>query len=303
MEKTIIKVGIPVSLLYHNYHILWEHFLNELGIEIIYSKETDNSLLEIGKSYAIDEACLPLKIYLGHIHYLIDKVDYILVPRITSLSKHSQSCSNFYALYDIVNNLFNTKIIHYNIDYNIGLNEKKAFIKMGKDLGFKHKEIIHAYKKALRIVKRNKRHRLIKQNKLLESSKLKILLAGHPYNLYDKLIGYPIVKILNQIDVEILYSDIYNEESNRYKEISPHLSWTYNQDIINAMMYYLDNIDGIIMITSFPCGPDSLTNEMCLRKIKKPIINLVIDELSSEVDLETRIESFIDIIKARVDNE
>ncbi|MDD3305409.1 MAG: hypothetical protein PHT75_04805, partial [Bacilli bacterium] len=80
------------------------------------------------------------------------------------------------------------------------------------------------------------------------------------------------------------------------------LYWTYNQDIINSILYYQQKVDGIIMITSFPCGPDSLANEMFLRKIDKPIINLIIDELSSEVGLETRIESFIDIIKARLKN-
>ena len=139
----------------------------------------------------------------------------------------------------------------------------------------------------------------------MESDKLKIVLAGHPYNLYDKLVGSTVASVLNKLGVEIIYSDIYDEREakDKYKTISPHLYWTYNQDIINAILYYEDKIDGVIMLTSFPCGPDSLANEMCLRKTNKPIINLIIDELSSEVGLETRIESFIDIIKARLKNE
>ncbi|MDD2203689.1 MAG: acyl-CoA dehydratase activase-related protein [Bacilli bacterium] len=304
MREETMAVGIPKALLYHNYHVLWEHFFNELGVDLAYSKSTDKEILERGKKHSIDEACLSLKIYLGHVDYLMDKVDYILVPRIVSLKKYDKLCTNFYALYDIVNNLFNTKIINYNIDIDNHINEKKAFIRMGKDLGFTRASSVHAYMKAKRIVKRNAKHRFIKQSHLLESPKLKILLAGHPYNLRDKFIGGMVANILKKLDVEIIYSDIYDERESRdkYKSISPRLYWTYNQDIINSILYYQQKVDGIIMITSFPCGPDSLANEMCLRKIDKPIINLIIDELSSEVGLETRIESFIDIIKARLKN-
>lgn len=305
MKKEAIAVGIPKSLLYYHYHVLWEHFFYELGIDLVYSKTSDKEMLEVGKNYAIDEACLALKIYLGHINYLIDKVDYILVPRIVSLKHHDKLCTNFYGLYDIVSNLFKTKLLNYNVDVDKYISEKKAFIKMGKQLGFSHAISSHAYMKAKRITKRNKKHRLIKQNKLLESNKLKIMLTGHPYNLYDKLIGGIVASILTKMDIEVIYSDIYDESEAKdsYKSFSPHLYWTYNQDIINAILYYKDKVDGIIMVTSFPCGPDSLVNEMCIRKIDKPIINLIIDELTSEVGLETRIESFIDIIKERSNYE
>lgn len=304
MKRETIAVGIPKALLYYNYHVLWEHFFYFLGIDLVYSKGSDKEILDNGKRFAIDEACLALKIYLGHVYYLLDKVDYILVPRIVSLRRHEKTCTNFYALYDIVNNLFKTKIIHYNIDADIYINERKAFVKMGKELGFSRTASAHAYKKAKRVTQRNAKHRLIKQNELLGNAKTKILLAGHPYNVRDKIIGGTIVNVLKRLDVEILYSDIYdqNEGKDKYKTISPHLYWTYNQDIINAILYYQDKVDGIILVTSFPCGPDSLTNEMCIRKIDKPIINLIIDELSSEVGLETRIESFVDIIKARLNN-
>jgi predicted nucleotide-binding protein (sugar kinase/HSP70/actin superfamily) len=302
MKKEAIAVGIPKALLYHHYHVLWEHFFYELGVDLVYSKATDKEILAVGKSYAIDEACLSLKIYFGHIDYLKDKVDYILVPRIVSLKHHDKTCTNFYAIYDIVNNLFKNKIIHYNVDADNHINEKKAFIKMGKELGFSSVISSHAYIKAKRIAKRNARHRFIKQNELLNSNKMKILLAGHPYNLHDKLLGGIIADILDELDIEVIYSDINDEKETRdmYRQISPHLYWTFNQDIVNSILYYKDKVDGIIMLTSFPCGPDSLVNEMCLRKIDKPIINLIIDELSGEVGLETRIESFVDIIKARL---
>jgi predicted nucleotide-binding protein (sugar kinase/HSP70/actin superfamily) len=301
MKKETIAVGIPKALLYYNYHVLWEHFFYELGVDVLYSKATDKEILAIGKNYAIDEACLSLKIYFGHIAYLIDKVDYILVPRIVSLKRHDKTCTNFYAIYDIVSNLFKTKIIHYNVDLDNHISEKKAFIKMGNELGFSNTTSAHAYIKAKRIAKRNARHRFIKQSSLLNSDRIKILLAGHPYNLRDKLLGGTVASILEELKIEVIYSDVYDDKvaKDLYKQISPHLYWTFNQEIVNSILYYKDKVDGIIMLTSFPCGPDSLVNEMCLRNINMPIINLIIDELSGEVGLETRIESFVDIIKAR----
>ena len=59
-------------------------------------------------------------------------------------------------------------------------------------------------------------------------------------------------------------------------------------------------MDGIILISSFPCGPDSLSNEMILRKVKGiPMISIIRDELNSTTGLITRLESFIDLIKER----
>ena len=53
-------------------------------------------------------------------------------------------------------------------------------------------------------------------------------------------------------------------------------------------------------MTSFPCGPDSLINELLIRKIKDiPIINIIVDEQTSEAGLHTRLESFVDIIKQK----
>ena len=58
-----------------------------------------------------------------------------------------------------------------------------------------------------------------------------------------------------------------------------------------------EKIDGILFLTTFPCGIDSLVTELVLRKIDKPYLNLVIDDLDSMSGIETRLESFVDIIE------
>ena len=125
-----MKIGLPKALLYYYYAPLWKAFFNVLDIDIIESKDTTTKTLIQGKEKSIDESCLALKIYLGHIEELKDKCDYILVPRIYSLVKTEQVCTNFNCLYDLVRNTFpDIKILNYNIDVKNHHSEKSAFIK------------------------------------------------------------------------------------------------------------------------------------------------------------------------------
>lgn len=232
MNDNQFVIGIPRAFLYYKYGDLWENFFYELGYDIMYSPETNQEILERGKSLSVDESCLSSKIFMGHVNYLVDKVDWILIPRIYSLKKGEKLCIAFSALYDIVNSVFDTNILNYNVDVENGYSEKKAFIKMGKDLGKKRAESLRAYKKAKRIAARMKKHRFIRQHQLLLTSKnMKILLVAHSYNSYDKLIAEPIINCLTDLDVDIVYADIFDEEEikDKYKEISKSLYWTYNK--------------------------------------------------------------------------
>ena len=87
------------------------------------------------------------------------------------------------------------------------------------------------------------------------------------------------------------------------KEFSSTLYFLYSKEIIGSAFYYKNVVDGIIFLSSFPCGPDSLVNELAIRKLEGlPVINITVDESSATSGLITRLESFIDIVKARRDN-
>lgn len=294
-----IKIGIPRALLYYKYNVLWESFFKVLNIDVIISPKTNNEILENGKKYSMDEACLSLKIFMGHVYYLKDKVDYILVPRIVSLKKKMKLCTNFSALYDIVNNTFDIKILNYNVNIDKNITEEDAFIKMGEELGFSKAESLNAYKIAKKEEYKQNKVKYLLQNKKLQDDKCKVLLVSHPYNTYDNIIGKIINEILDELDVNVIYADIFDPDNNEdlYKNISEELYFTYNQELLNSIEVYKNYVDGIILMSAFPCGPDSLVNEMCERMIKKPIITITMDEESSKVGMQTRIESFIDIIK------
>ena len=122
---------------------------------------------------------------------------------------------------------------------------------------------------------------------------------GHPYNIYDELVGKPIINFLEKNGIDVVYADIYDDKDieKDVQTISSDVYFTFNKELIGGIAKYKDNVGGIILVTSFPCGPDSLINELIIRKVKdKPIINIIIDESNSDTGLLTRLESFIDII-------
>ncbi|AFL98978.1 hypothetical protein Desde_0520 [Desulfitobacterium dehalogenans ATCC 51507] len=302
--KDKITIGIPRAFLYFKYQYLWQNFFAELNCQVILSPETNKKILKDGIDSSIDESCLSAKIYMGHLAYLRGKADYILVPRIVGFGKNEEVCTKFNALYDIVKNTFKeVNLLSYNVDMAHQESEFKGFMKMGKELGKNPLQVLRAYLKA-KAIQKNKEHQLAAEQESLirTGDKLKILIISHDYNTYDKAVGYPIIKYLESLDIVPIYADVADKKktSEKSRLISDTLYWTFNKELIGAIHHYQKEIDGIIFISTFPCGPDSLVNELCLRKIKGvPMANLIVDELQGEAGLQTRIESFVDIIMER----
>ena len=299
-----MKIGLPKALLYHHYSPLWKAFFDELKVEFIESDNTTIKTLIKGKEKSIDESCLALKIYLGHIEELKDKCDYILVPRIFSLTKSEQVCTNFNCLYDLVRNTFkDIKILNYNIDVKHHHSEKSGFIKIGKELGFSIIESASAYNKAKEIENNYYKNEEKKAKNALKSNKTKILLLGHPYILKDNLIGKTITNYLEQNNISIIYSYQIPKDLIEFNcsKISTKIHFTINKELIAAFNYFKDKVDGTIILTAFPCGPDSLSNEMIIRKRKKhPTLLLTFEDLTNNTAVITRLESFLDMLKGGI---
>ena len=297
----MIKVGIPRSLFYYYDEKIWQNFLSYLDIPYIISPVSNNEIQKNGINIAGDEMCLALKNYLGHIDYLKDKCDYILIPRIDNYKINNQTCTNFLAAYDIVNNLYNIKILNYNIDIQNHETLKKGLIKIGKELGFTKKDALYAYYYSAKEYKKYQKKLIKETNQSLNANKTKILIVSHPYIIYDELIGKDIIKYLKKEDIEIIYSDKFDKQKalKASKTLVKDLYFLHAKENIGAINLVKDQIDGIIFLSAFPCAIDSLANELVMRKIKIPYINILVDDTSAFAGLETRLESFTDMLKEK----
>ena len=129
---------------------------------------------------------------------------------------------------------------------------------------------------------------------------LRILLAAHPYVIHDDFVGSPLIDMLEEMETCVLFADRHNHEKALEKsfEFSDTLPWIVNREIIGTILDLYDQIDGIVLVSAFPCGPDSMTNDALMRCIKgKPILSLTVDAQSGTAGLETRLESFVDILR------
>lgn len=297
-----ITVGLPKAYLYYRYHVLWETFFTTLGCNVINSGETTKEIIDTGKKLSIDESCLSSKIYLGHVAKLQNKCDYILIPRIQNYGKNEQVCVKFNATYDIVKNLFpNLKILDYNIERTKNPIAFLSYLRLGFSITKNPIKILFAYLKSRKKNNKYFRQKEQEQSKKLNKETTKILLVSHPYNIYDNYIGKPIIQKIESMGLEIIYANLLNVKLARMysKRLSPTLYWHYSKELIGAIEYYQYAVSGIIFLTTFPCGPDSLVNELMIRKVTTlPITNILIDEQSASTGIDTRLESFIDIVQS-----
>ena len=299
----VTTIGIPRGMLYDRYEVFWKTFFVKLGFEVRVSEPTTQRIAEQGMALAIDEACLSLKVYIGHVQSLIGKCDYIFVPRINSFGRNRELCPRFSALYDMVKNVFRgseQKFLTCNVDVPNGEEELKAYLSLGREMGCSMRSTVSAYRAAKKEWERARQNRLRKQKELFEQDGLKILIAGHDYLIEDAFVGKPIIDFLKKNGaVPIPAGAVDAEAALKYSvEMSPTCKWQLNREIIGGIALYRDKVDGIIFLSAFPCGPDAMVNELMLRRIDGlPMLNLVLDGQNGTAGTETRLESFLDIIR------
>lgn len=309
-----ITIGIPRALLFYEYATLWIHFFERLGAKVVVSHPTNKKILNNGTSYCVDDACIPVKVYHGHVLDLVDHVDFLFAPRIIGVSKGDYICPKFCGLpemikYSIKNVpvLINTPIDFTKSDKHI----KKTIYEIGHFITDDNRLIDLAYNEAI-IEYKNEKKKIYHDLKLKRaSSKPKIMIFGHPYILHDPYLNMNVVKKFEQNGFEVLTPHLLNtKELEQYStQYQGKIFWKYSRELIGTCLFLIEHhlVDGVIFISSFGCGVDSLLTETIERRIRKtshtPYMLLTIDEHSGEAGFNTRIEAYIDMLKWRLSHE
>jgi len=303
--RSVMKmtIGLPRALLYYRYHVLWNTFFTLLGCDVLVSEPTSKETLEVGKTNAVDENCLPLKLFLGHVNSLIGRCDYILVPRFARTGREEEFCVRFWGLPDLVSNTFrDLPLLTYSLDWKRGETERAEFIALGQRLGKGRASARRAYECAVKAQTDYDARQRAQQTSRWKEAGLNILVATQPYIIHDHYIGGTVRRMIAQCGGTALFTDRCDRAQSRMQsqKISQGLFWTMNKEMIGAIAAHCHQVDGVIMMTAFPCGTDSLVNELVIRKNKHvPMIQILLDEQQAEAGLETRVESFMDILKER----
>ena len=298
-------IGIPAGLYYFKYHGLWQSFFDCLGIKTVESGKTSREILDLGLKYSVNEACLPVKAYFGHVMVLKDKADYIFIPRYVSIHRGEYICPKFGALPDMIRNSLSGLPPLISPEINLRKSEKdimKAVYDIADSLDIGRKEAKDAFRVAL---KEFHNQPLLKSQALTHGQPVRVLLIGHPYLIYDKYLNLGIVSKLAKLGAEVMTLEMYDGVLLREKAaaLNKPVFWSYATETMGLTYHLLDvgGIDGIIYLTSFGCGIDSFVDYMMERRIKNgsriPYFTVTIDEHAAEAGLDTRIEAFMDTVK------
>lgn len=291
-----MKIGIPRGLLYNDYSSLVETFFADLGAEVICSPETNRSILDMGVKYCVDEACLPVKVFHGHVCWLRGRCDTIFIPRIMRVREKEFICPKFCGLTEMIANSIPDlpplmgDPIYWTSDEDI----YKWTHTVGAAVTRDKRRIKQAYIKALE--KHHSKNNGIRQTEY----KTTVALLGHPYNVQDTFLNMNLINKLNLNGIGVITQAVV-EDQHIDAEVA-HLFkkpfWTFARNSYGAAVHLFKErkIDGIIYISSFACGIDSVVIELIKTVTGDfPFLVLKIDEHTGEAGINTRLEAFADV--------
>lgn len=333
----MIKVGIPRALLYYQQYPMWRTFFEELGAETVVSPTTTRGILASGASRVVAETCLPTKVFCGHSASLGEGVDFIFIPSIRSVEPKVYNCSKFLGLPDLVRQTSKdiAPIVDIEIDVNKGIRKVRDEVhQLGRRFTRLPWKIDSALDSAL---SKDREYQQLMRSGLtppeaidrlfpdqpykpaaVKSSgtiiptrrQLVIALIGHPYNIYDEYVNHNLVGRLRAMNVRLVTPEMVTPEGldQGIAALVDRPYFTYEREVVGAGGYYLmGDVDGIISVVAFGCGPDSLMVDVVVRaakrRWKKPLMNITIDEHTAEAGLVTRLEAFVDMLQRRLSRQ
>ena len=116
-----------------------------------------------------------------------------------------------------------------------------------------------------------------------------------------------LVKKLKKHKIAFVTTDMVSDDIIRQGagKLSKDMFWTLGKKTLGTAYYFLDRgeVDGIIHVASFGCGPDSLVGELLEKRTKRdykiPFLYFNLDEHAGESGFNTRLEAFLDVLEGR----
>lgn len=322
-----MKIGFPRALYYFDHFPFWAGFFHSLDIEVVTSPPTHRRIMEQGLKKASDETCLPLKLLAGHIQALKD-VDWIFLPRIVSVEADTYTCPKFLGIPESLLPAVppGQSVLTVTLNWRKG---KRQVLKdlevLGAQLGKRKGDIHKAFSEGLEWQKRyqdsmgagwnfEESIREIKQHstplstfpKVAQNTdRLRIALVGHSYLTHESYANLNLLRRLREkVDVELVQNVNQDEVKAHLSGLRKRIFWSHSKQIFGAGNKFVEDqkVDGIIYLTCFGCGTDSMIQELVSRKAReqhKPYMMITLDEHSGEAGLVTRLEAFLDMVERR----
>lgn len=323
-----MKVGLPRALLFYYYDPLWQAFFHALDIETVTSGATTPHIVDNGVRNSVAEICVPIKIFCGHVvELLTTDVDAVFIPRMITVEERKRFCPKFLGLPDMMRYTvpgLEGRLLDPDIQCSqeslADTQDYESFAKMlgksGRDVkrafaaASEQWEVFRRYHRAGMNIDEAMAALQKKADSVYEPPKnekrLTIALLGYVYNIYDSFVGMDIIKKLRLMGADVVTFEMLDdgpvtEKLQRFSKTSP---WTFTNKLLGAGYNFFEDpkIDGMIHVTAFGCGPDSMLGrllEFIAVEHQKPFMTIRVDEHTGEAHLSTRVEAFTDMLRRK----
>ncbi|HHY16452.1 MAG TPA: hypothetical protein GX524_00095 [Firmicutes bacterium] len=333
-----MRVGVPRCLSFYYLFPFYRTFLRELGVDFVETPASTQKDLDNLRLCTTDEPCVSVKVAFSHSANLLEQgVDALFVPTVVSLERDNYCCPKMMGLPSMLRaglDLPGSQIISPIIDAKDNPNTWQAtWIQAGSDMGARSRRRIMAGLRkgitAWRDAERKMHQFELALTGLLdypkpgldfrkESFQFRATQAderidlravtgvmGHAYLLHDTF-GKTIIRYASDCGPVILPEMISRKKSRKCMEtiFEGEKMWTIEGHILGSCLYLIRTrqIDRLILVTAFSCGPLSIIENYIASeadKYKIPLLYLSVDEHTGEAGLITRLEAFMDACKGR----
>lgn len=297
-------VGIPRALFYYQHAVLWRTLFEELDLQAVVSPQTNKEILDLGAARAVDGCCLPLKVFLGHVLYLVEQgIDTIFIPKIVSTVRREYICPYFLGLPDFARHYL-PRHIHV-LDPVIDKRRwswqaKRSLVRFGSNFT-SVKQAARAVSHACQRQQEWEKSQLIQKDGLREDA---VMLLGHQYLVEDSFFSGAVFRSFKKAGIPLVMAHQLPEAILREfaRKLQKRMFWTSGRQSLGALEYGADQIAGVVTLAAFACGTDSLVSDLTQRRARKagvPYLMLYLDEHTGAAGTITRLEAFIDMLQRR----
>lgn len=247
----------------------------------------------------------------------------LFLPRYVSWQGGLIFCPKFLGLPDMVRYAFESlpPLLTVRIDRRAFMGMWRACDEIRIQLGAKKSALLSAYRSAWRAQAEHesrlrdnwrptesivglRRHRRIPTDNARRPLRLAVL--GYPYLVYDDYVGLGVLDKLDAMGVEAVTAETLQAQEKQLRHPGQKdLFWHYSEMVKTVGFYALSptcqEIDGVIHVTAFACGPDAMVNKLLELEARKegakPFLSLGIDEETGEAGCLTRLEAFVDMLR------
>jgi len=306
------SVGIPRGLLIYDYAPLFIGFLNALGAKVVFSGKTNKQTMEQATELSYTDSCFPLKLLHGHAASL-DNVDYILYPCAVRLGpkegdeNQKYSCPLVQASPFIIDQVLDLRapLLVPILDFSRGNDGViNSLVGVAKQMGFSRRKARKAAIAGIESQAAFEKARLEEGKSLLqqirENKQIGVVIFARSYMSQDSGANLGISEELARLGVVPIPLDFLPLNSVNIREYSDRPYWFYEaKHIAGAAITAQDPHLYGLALTNFGCGPNSFVLNLVQDIMgNKPLGQLEIDEHAAEAGLITRLEAFVDTIRA-----